>query len=88
MRAFLQHLGVSLKLHYRNKMALIYGYLFPLIFLIAFWVVYRYDSVPLIRHMPALFKQLVETFALEPQRTSKYRLGIITLGESTSLTHA
>jgi len=40
------------------------------------------------RDMPALFKQLVETFALEPQRTSKYRLGIITLGESTSLTHA
>jgi ABC-2 type transport system permease protein len=54
MRAFLQHLGVSLKLHYRNKMALIYGYLFPLIFLLAFWVLYRYESVPLVRHMGEL----------------------------------
>ena len=54
MHAFLQHLGVSLKLHYRNTMALIYGYLFPLIFLLAFWVLYRYESVPLVRHMGEL----------------------------------
>jgi hypothetical protein len=40
------------------------------------------------RHVPALFKQLVETFALEPQRVSKYRLGITALGESTFLAHA
>lgn len=40
------------------------------------------------RHVPALFKQLVEAFALEPRRSSKYRLGIIALGESTFLTHA
>lgn len=40
------------------------------------------------RHVPALFKQLVETFALEPRRSSKYRLGIIALGGSTFLTHA
>ena len=54
MRAFLQHLAASLRLHYRNKMALIYGYLFPLIFLLAFWVLYRYESVPLVRHMGEL----------------------------------
>src|SRR6187551_906000 len=54
MRASFQHLGVSLKLHYRNKMALIYGYLFPLIFLLAFWVLYRYESIPLVRHMGEL----------------------------------
>lgn len=54
MRAALHHLGVSLKLHYRNKMALIYGYLFPLVFLLAFWVLYRYESVPLVRHMGEL----------------------------------
>jgi hypothetical protein len=54
MRASLQHLGVSLKLHYRNKMALIYGYLFPVIFLLAFWVLYRYEKVPLVRHMGEL----------------------------------
>jgi hypothetical protein len=35
-------------------MALIYGYLFPLIFLLAFWVLYRYESVPLVRHMGEL----------------------------------
>jgi hypothetical protein len=40
------------------------------------------------RDVPALFKQLVETFALEPRPTSKYRLGIVALGESTFLTHA
>ena len=40
------------------------------------------------QHVPALFKQLVETFALEPQRASKYRMGIEALGESTFLAHA
>ncbi len=54
MRASLQHLSVSLRLHYRNKMALIYGYLFPLGFLLAFWMLYRYESVPLVRHMGEL----------------------------------
>ncbi len=54
MRPSLQQLGISLKLHYRNKMALIYGYLFPLIFLLAFWVLYRHESVTLARHMGEL----------------------------------
>jgi hypothetical protein len=40
------------------------------------------------QHVPALFKQLVETFALEPQPASKYRLGITALGESPFLAHA
>jgi len=35
-------------------MALIYGYLFPTIFLVAFWVLYRFDKVPLARHMGEL----------------------------------
>ena len=35
-------------------MALIYGYLFPTIFLVAFWVLYRYERVPLVRHMGEL----------------------------------
>ena len=34
MQAALQQLRISLTLHYRNKMALIYSYLFPLIFLL------------------------------------------------------
>ena len=54
MNAFLRQLRVSLVLHYRNKMALIYSYLFPLIFLLAFLVLYRYESVPLVRHMGEL----------------------------------
>src|SRR3954449_1034905 len=54
MRAALQQLRISLTLHYRNKMALIYGYLFPLIFLLAFWVLYRHENVVLARHMGEL----------------------------------
>jgi len=54
MNASLQQLRINLKLHYRNKMALIYSYLFPLIFLLAFWVLYRHESVTLARHMGEL----------------------------------
>src|SRR5215203_5964230 len=54
MQPFVQQLRVSLLLHFRNRMALIYGYLFPTIFLIAFWQLYRYDRVPLARHMGEL----------------------------------
>jgi len=43
-----------LRLYFRNKMAMIYGYLFPSIFLIAFWVLYRWDAIPLIRHIGEL----------------------------------
>lgn len=54
MNAALQQLTISLTLHYRNKMALLYSYLFPLIFLLAFWVLYRHESVTLARHMGEL----------------------------------
>jgi ABC-type transport system involved in cytochrome c biogenesis permease component len=54
MNAIRAHLAATLRLHFRNRMALIYGYLFPVIFLIAFWVLYRYERVPLIRHMGEL----------------------------------
>ncbi len=54
MRAALQQLRISLTLHYRNKMALIYSYLFPLIFLLAFYVLYRHERVVLARHMGEL----------------------------------
>ena len=54
MNAFNEHVRISLRLHFRNKMALLYGYLFPLIFLAAFWVLYRYDKVPLLRHLGEL----------------------------------
>ncbi len=54
MHGLLEHLRISLRLHFRNRMALLYGYLFPLIFLVAFWVLYRHERVPLLRHMGEL----------------------------------
>lgn len=46
--------ALALRLHFRNKLALLYSYLFPTLFLLAFWVLYRYDQVPLVRHLGAL----------------------------------
>src|SRR3954462_12698514 len=54
MNGFAQHLTMSLRLHFRNRMALLYGYLFPVIYLGAFWVLYRYEKVPLLHHMGEL----------------------------------
>lgn len=51
MTPFLHQLRVSLLLHFRNRMAIVYSYLFPTIFLIAFAVLYRHETVPLIRHI-------------------------------------
>ena len=50
----LLQLAMALRLHFRNKLALIYSYLFPTLFLLAFWVLYRYDQVPLARHVGEL----------------------------------
>ncbi len=46
--------GLGLKLNFRNRMAILYGYLFPLIFLVAFWALYRNDPVPLALHIGQL----------------------------------
>jgi ABC-type polysaccharide/polyol phosphate export permease len=54
MNGLLQQFGVSLRLYFRNKMGMFYGYLFPAIFLLAFWVLYRNEPVPLARHMGQL----------------------------------
>jgi ABC-type transport system involved in cytochrome c biogenesis permease component len=54
MSPWLHQLEITLRLHFRNRMALLYGYLFPLIFLVAFWVLYRHERVPLARHMGEL----------------------------------
>ena len=51
MTALLTFTAVSLKLNFRNRMAILYGYLFPLIFLVAFWALYRNDPVPLALHV-------------------------------------
>lgn len=54
MNGLLVQLGITVRLHYRNRMALIYSYLFPTIFLLAFWVLYRREPVPLAGHMGEL----------------------------------
>jgi hypothetical protein len=54
MNAFLAQAAATLRLYSRSRMALIYSYLFPVLFLVAFWVLYRYDRVPLLRHMGEL----------------------------------
>ena len=54
MNGFLEQLRLSLVLHFRNRMALFYGYLFPVIFLVAFWVLYRHERVPIARHLGEL----------------------------------
>ncbi len=50
MRGILRHIAVGLRLYFRNRMALVYGYLFPTVFLVAFAVLYRHETVPLARH--------------------------------------
>ena len=47
-------LALALRLHFRNPLALLYSYLFPTLFLLVFYVLYRYDQVPLVRHMGEL----------------------------------
>jgi hypothetical protein len=54
MGALLHLTLLSLKLNFRNRMAILYGYLFPLIFLVAFWAIYRNDPVPLALHVGQL----------------------------------
>jgi ABC-2 type transport system permease protein len=54
LNALTTQLSIGLRLHFRNTMALIYGYLFPAVFLLAFWVLYRHERVPLIRHVGEL----------------------------------
>lgn len=54
MSAFITQLRLGLTLAIRNRMALIYGFIFPLIFLVAFWVLYRHDEVPIALHLGEL----------------------------------
>jgi hypothetical protein len=54
MSALWRQVVVAIRLHFRNRMAVIYNYLFPTMFLIAFWALYRYERVPLQAHMGEL----------------------------------
>ncbi|MGH9158990.1 MAG: ABC transporter permease, partial [Vicinamibacteraceae bacterium] len=54
MNGLLYQLRISLRLHFRNRLALLYSYLIPTFFLIAFWALYRHELVPLVAHMGEL----------------------------------
>ncbi len=54
MRGVCEHLRSSLKVHFRNRTALVYGFVFPLMFLAALAAIYRHESVPLVRHFGEL----------------------------------
>jgi len=54
IRAAVRQSVVSMRLYFRNPLAMSYGYLFPTIFLAAYWGLYRFDRVPLVRHMGEL----------------------------------
>ena len=54
MSSLSTHLASSLRLYFRNRIALLYGYLFPTIFTVAFWVLYRHEEPALARHMGEL----------------------------------
>ena len=51
MNGLAEQYVLSLRLYFRNKMGMFYGYLFPAIFLLAFWVLYRSEPVPVWRHL-------------------------------------
>jgi ABC-2 type transport system permease protein len=54
MNGLAEQYVLSLRLYFRNKMGMFYGYLFPAIFLLAFWVLYRNEPVPVSRHLGQL----------------------------------
>ncbi len=54
MNGLRNHLVMTVRLYFRNRMALLYGYLFPVIFLFAFDVYYMLEKDPLHRHMGEL----------------------------------
>ncbi len=54
MNALLQHLILTLRLNFRSRQAVVYGYLVPVFFLLAFGSVFRSSVPPLVREMGQL----------------------------------
>lgn len=54
MRGLLQHFKLTLILNLRSRQALVYGYLVPVFFLIAFGSIFRGDDPPLLPELGAL----------------------------------
>lgn len=63
----------------RNPMALIYGWLFPLFFLVGFWALYGQDPVPLALHAGPFFTITIlgsAAFGLPTQMVSEREAGL------------
>jgi ABC-2 type transporter len=54
MKGLLQHLLLTLRLNFRSKMPVIYGYLVPVFFLIGFAAVFGAEQPPLVRELGQL----------------------------------
>ncbi|HEY3757491.1 MAG TPA: ABC transporter permease [Opitutaceae bacterium] len=54
MRGFAYHLLLALRLNFKSRQALIYGYLVPVFFLIAFGAIFRTGRPPLLHQMSQL----------------------------------
>jgi ABC-2 type transport system permease protein len=54
LNGLLQHLLLTLRLNFRNKLALIYGYLMPILFLIAFAAAFRGAKPPVVHELGQL----------------------------------
>lgn len=54
MRGILGQILLNIRLNFRNRMALIYQFIFPTVFLIAFRTLYRGERYPLLLHMGEL----------------------------------
>lgn len=79
MQALVSQTGLALRLAFRNPMGLLYGFLFPLIFLAAFWALYRYEEVPLALHIGELLTVTVlggACFGLATTLVSERELGV------------
>jgi ABC-type multidrug transport system permease subunit len=54
LRGFLYHLQLTLRLNFASKQAIIYGYMVPIFFVIAFGAVFRGGTPPLLHQMSQL----------------------------------
>jgi hypothetical protein len=72
-------LWANLLATWRNPMALIYGWLFPLIFLAGFWALYRDDPLPLALHAGQFFTITIlgsAAFGLPTQMVAEREAGL------------
>jgi hypothetical protein len=51
VKGWTRHLLLTIALNFANPQAIVYGYLVPVFFLVAFGSLFRADSPPLLAHM-------------------------------------